>query len=150
MAITSSFQLWFAHCLKSWTFDFLRFKMISSMYKMDSKKYSEFVLKSEYMLPSDFLVLNFHAVESCFMPHFSCFLPSFLLHNGRLSYSKLMISSSYLFSWSMSLDSLISSFNPFLIFQHPKWFNLHPLLSLNLRYVSKVQIKLMARALDSI
>ena len=34
--------------------------------------------KLEYILPSDFWVLNFHAAESCFMPHFPCFLAFFL------------------------------------------------------------------------
>ena len=34
--------------------------------------------KSEYILPSDFWGLNFYTTESCFMPHFLCFLAFFL------------------------------------------------------------------------
>ena len=45
MTITSSFQLWFANRLKYWTPDFLSFETIYSMYIMDSRKYSQFVLK---------------------------------------------------------------------------------------------------------
>ena len=45
MAITSSFQLRFAHCLKRWTPDFPRFKTIYSVYKMDSRKFSKCVLQ---------------------------------------------------------------------------------------------------------
>ena len=45
MTITSSFQLWFAHYLKRWTFNFLNFETIYSMYTMDSRKCSKFVLQ---------------------------------------------------------------------------------------------------------
>ena len=45
MAITSSFQLRFAHHLKHWTPDFLTFEKIYSMYIMDSRNYSKFVLQ---------------------------------------------------------------------------------------------------------
>ena len=41
MAITSSFQLWFAQRLKCWTPDFPSFKMTYSMLKMDSRKCSK-------------------------------------------------------------------------------------------------------------
>ena len=58
-------------------------------------------------------------LASCLIFH--VFLPSFVLHNGHFSSSKLMISSSCLSSWSMSHDSLIFSFNPFLIFQNLKY-----------------------------
>lgn len=45
MAITSSFQLRFANRLKRWTPDFPSFETIYSMYIMDSRKCSKFVLK---------------------------------------------------------------------------------------------------------
>ncbi|RVW95436.1 hypothetical protein CK203_028714 [Vitis vinifera] len=45
MAITSSFQLRFANRLKCWTPDFPSFETIYSMYIMDSRKCSKFVLK---------------------------------------------------------------------------------------------------------
>ena len=133
MVITSSFQLWFVHRLKRWTPDFLIFKMIYSVPKMNFRNYSKFFLKLRVHVATKFWVPNFHAVESCFMPHFPCFVAFFLLHNGHFSYLKLMISSSCLFSWFMSYDSLIFLFSPFLIFQNLKWFNLHPFLSLNMR-----------------
>ena len=68
-------------------------------------------------------------LASCLISH--VFLPSFLLYNGHFSSSKLMISSFCLSSWSMSPNSLISSFNPFLIFQNLKWFNLDVLWRTN-------------------
>ena len=43
--ITSSFQLWYAHCLKRWTPDFPIFETILSMYKMNSTKWSKCVLQ---------------------------------------------------------------------------------------------------------
>ena len=45
MAITSSFQLRFAHYFKRWTLDFPSFETIYSMYTIDSKKCSKFVLQ---------------------------------------------------------------------------------------------------------
>ena len=53
MAITSSFQLQFAHCLKHWTPDFSRFKMIYSMWIMDFRKFSKLALK---LLPFEFRI----------------------------------------------------------------------------------------------
>ena len=132
IAITSLFQLQFAHCLKCWTLDFLSLKIINSIPKLNFRKYSKFFLKAILYATTRFWVLNFHAIESYFMPHFHIFLPSFLLHNGHFSSPKLMISSSCLFSWSMSLYLLIFSFDLFLIFQNLKWFKLHPFLPLNL------------------
>ena len=41
MAVTSLFQLRIAHCSKHWIVDFLRFKMIYSMQKMDFGKCSK-------------------------------------------------------------------------------------------------------------
>ena len=78
MSITSSFQLQFVHRLNRWTLDFPSFEEIYSMYKMDSYKYSKFVLKFRVYVAIRFWVLNFHATESCFMPHFPCFLAFFL------------------------------------------------------------------------
>ena len=43
MAITSSFQLQFAHRLKCWTSDFPSFEMTYSVHEMDSKKCSKCV-----------------------------------------------------------------------------------------------------------
>ncbi|KAL6328253.1 hypothetical protein AAG906_034396 [Vitis piasezkii] len=64
-------------CLKRWT-RLLELEKIYSMCIMGSRKF-----------------LNFHALNlaSCLISH--AFLPSFLLHNGHLSSSKLMISSTY-------------------------------------------------------
>ena len=45
MAITSLFQLRFAHRLKRWTYNFLSFEIIYSMYKMNSRKCSKCVLQ---------------------------------------------------------------------------------------------------------
>ena len=53
MVITSSFQLQFAHCLKHWTPDFSRFKMIYSMWIMDFRKFSKLALK---LLPFEFRI----------------------------------------------------------------------------------------------
>ena len=91
-------------------------------------------LKFKVHVATRFWVLNFHAnlmnLASCLISHVC--VPSFLLHNGHYLSLKLMISLSCLSSSSISLDSLISSFNSFLIFQNLKWFNLHPFLPLNL------------------
>ena len=108
MVITSLFQLQFAHCLKCWTLDFLSLKIINSIPKLNFKKYSKFVLKVRLYATTRFWVLNFHAIESYFMPHFHIFLPSFLLHNGHFSSPKLMISSSCLFL--MVHESLLAYF----------------------------------------
>ena len=75
---TSSFQLWFAHRLKCWTLDFPSFVMIYSMSKMDSWKFSKFILKVKLYVASRFWVLNFYVAKSCFMPHLPCFLAFFL------------------------------------------------------------------------
>ena len=80
MAITSSFQLWFAHCLKHWTPDFLTFEMIYSMYAMDSRKCSKFVLQMLSFWISHSM-RRFHiAMRNCFMLDFShCFSSLHLL-----------------------------------------------------------------------
>ena len=59
MAITSSFQLWFAHRLKRWTPEFPRFKMTYSMYKINSRKCSKFVLKFKAYITIRFLSSKF-------------------------------------------------------------------------------------------
>ena len=55
MAITSLFQLWFAHHLKRWTPDFPNFEMKYSMYGLQE------VLE---MCPADALILNFFMLDS--------------------------------------------------------------------------------------
>ena len=56
-AITSSFQLRFAHRLKRWTSDFPSFETIYGMYKMDSRKYSKCVLRLLSLVHVRFLSL---------------------------------------------------------------------------------------------
>ena len=75
MAITFSFQLWFAQRLKRWTLDSLILETTYIIYKMDSIKWSKFFFK---FVAIRFWVLNFHAAESCFMRHFLCFIAFFL------------------------------------------------------------------------
>ena len=106
MAITSSFLIQFAKCLKRWTSDFPSFEMIYSMSKMDSRKCSKFFLKFKVYVTTKFWVLNFHAAESCFMPHFSCLLAFF-------SYSIMVIS------------HLSNSWYPHLAFSHGPWVLTH-------------------------
>ena len=134
MTITSLFHLWFAHCLKRWTSNFPSLKKYIVGLKWTLRSASNFASKSEYMLPPDFEFQIFMQLDefiSCLIIHVC--LPSFLLHNGHLWSPKLMISSFFLSSYSMSLDLFISPVNPFLIFQNLKWFNLHHFLPLNLR-----------------
>ena len=59
MAITSLFQLQFAHCLKRWTADFPSFKTTYSMDEMDSRKCSKYVqhFLSSWILHVRFLSL---------------------------------------------------------------------------------------------
>ena len=59
MAITSLFQLQFAHHLKRWIPDFLSFEKTYSMHKMDSRKCSKCVqqLLSSWILHVSFLSL---------------------------------------------------------------------------------------------
>ena len=113
MAITSLFQLQFAH---RWSFRILTSR--------GSKKYVEclkwtlenapnFSSNSKYMLPLDFefqISIKLNEFVSCLIVHVC--MPSFFLHNDQSSSLKLMASSSCI-SWnSMSLDSLNFSFNP--------------------------------------
>ena len=49
MAITSSFQIQIAHCLKHWTSDFLRFKTTYGMHNFSSRKCSKNVSNSSKM-----------------------------------------------------------------------------------------------------
>ena len=59
MALTSSFQLWFMHCLKRWIDDFPSFEMRYSMHQMGSRKCSKSVqqLMSSWILHVRFLYL---------------------------------------------------------------------------------------------
>ena len=50
MAITSSFQLWIAHCLKRWIADFPSFEMTYSMHEMGSKKCSKSCCALEFFM----------------------------------------------------------------------------------------------------
>ena len=77
MAITSSFQFWFAHCLKCWTPDLPSFKTIYCMYKMDSKKCSNFFLKVKVYITIRFLTSKFPCswiLLHASLPMFSCLL----------------------------------------------------------------------------
>ena len=79
MAITSSFQLRFAHRLKSWTPDFPSFEKIYSMYIMNSRKCSKFVLKLLHFWIS-------HSMRNCFMLDFSLYFSSLHLLIGLETY----------------------------------------------------------------
>ena len=61
MAITSSFQLWFAHHLKRWTFNFLSFETTYSMHKIGLQKVFE-------ISPTAAILLDFFMLDSslCF------------------------------------------------------------------------------------
>ena len=58
MAITSSFQLQFAHRLKFWTSDFPSFEKIYGMYKMDPRKCSKCVLQLLFLVHIRFLCFS--------------------------------------------------------------------------------------------
>ena len=109
IAITSSFQLRFVHHLKYWTSDFLSFKEIYGMSKMDFRKYDKFVFKVTVYVATKFWVINFHAAKS--FPMFSCLL----------SYSIMVIS------------HLPNSWYPLLAFLHGPWVltRLFPYLTLS-------------------
>ena len=80
MAITSSFQLRFAHHLKHWTPDFLTFEKIYSMYIMDSRNYSKFVLQLLFFWISHSMRRFRNALWNCFMLDLSlCFSSLHLL-----------------------------------------------------------------------
>ena len=80
MVITSSFQLWFAHCLKRWTPDFPSFEMIYSMYTMDSRKCSKFFLQLLFFWISHSMQRFHIAMRNCFILDFSpCFSSLYLL-----------------------------------------------------------------------
>ena len=85
-AITSSFQLQFAHCLKFWTPKFPRFKMIYSMYKIEFGKYSKFFLKFRVHVTTRFWVLNYHTAWWILLQ------ASFPMFYCLLSYSIMVIS----------------------------------------------------------
>ena len=85
MAITSSFQLWFAHCLKRWTPDFPIFETIYSMYKMDAETCSKIFLKVKVYIAIRFLSSKFPC--SWILLH-----ASFPMFSWLLSYSIMVIS----------------------------------------------------------
>ena len=60
MCVTSLFLLWFAHCLKRWTPDFLSFKTICNLSKNDLGKCSRFQFKVTVYVAARFQVLNCH------------------------------------------------------------------------------------------
>ena len=76
VAITSSFQLRFAHHLKHWTPDFLTFEKIYSMYIMDSRNYSKFVLQLLFFWISHSMRRFRNAMWNCFMLDFSLWFSS--------------------------------------------------------------------------
>ena len=71
MAITSSFQLRFAHCLKRLTPNFPSFETIYSMYIMDSNKCSKFFLQLLSFWISHSMQRFRNALPNCFMLDFS-------------------------------------------------------------------------------
>ena len=86
MAITSSFQIRFAHRLKRWTPDFLSFEMIYSMYTMDFRKSSKFVLQLLSFWISHSMWRFRIAMRNCFMLDFSLWLCSLHLLIGLETY----------------------------------------------------------------
>ena len=76
MAITSSFQLWFAHYLKHWTPDFPSFEMIYSMCIMDSRKCSKIFLQLLSFWISHSMWRFRIAMRNCFMLDFSLWFSS--------------------------------------------------------------------------
>ena len=106
IVITSSFQIWFAHYLKSWILDFHGFEKIYSLPKMDFRKLSKFHFKFILHVATRFYVPNFHSIWwICSMPHYPC---SLAFHHSP---------------WVLTHP--FPYLNPFLIFQNLKWFNLH-------------------------
>ena len=86
MARTSSFQLWFAHCLKRWTPDFLSFETIYSIYTMDSRKCFKFFLKLLSFWISHSMWRFRNAIRNCLMLDFSLCFSSLLLLIGLENY----------------------------------------------------------------
>ena len=103
MAITSSFQFWFAHRLKHWTPDFSIFETIYSMSEIDFEKCSKFVIKVRIYVATRFWVLNFYAVWWILLH------ASFSMFACLLSYSIMVI------------YHLPNSWYPFLTFPYGPW-----------------------------
>ena len=106
MTITSLFEIRFVHHLNFWTPDFLSFKTIYSMYKMDSGKCSKFVLKFRVYIVIRFLSSEFPCgwiLLHASFPMFSCLL----------SYSIMVIS------------HLPNSWCPRLAFPYGPWVSTH-------------------------
>ena len=138
--------------MKSWTLDFPSFEIIYRMIKIDFGKYSKFFLKFKVHVITRFWVLNFHAtwwiLFHASFPMFVCLLSYFVMfitHLPKLWYPCLAFHRS---SWI--LTRLFPHLTFLLIFQNLKWSNMHHFLHLNLRSISKMQFKLMTRALASI
>ena len=85
MAITSLFQIWFAHHLKRWTLDFPSFKTLYNMYKMDSRKHPKFALKIKVYITIIFF-------SSKFPCSWILLYASFPMFSCLLSYSIMIIS----------------------------------------------------------
>ena len=119
MAITSSFQLWFTHRLKSWTPNFLRFKTIYSMYTMNSIKYSKFFFKVRVYNAIRFLSSKFQC--SWILLH-----PSFPMFCCLLSYSIMVIS------------HLPNALYPHLAFPYGPWILTHLFPHLALSWYFKI------------
>ena len=80
IAITSSFHLQFVNCLKRWTPDFPSLEKIYSMYIMDSRKCSKFVLKVRIYNAIRFLSSKFPCswiLLHASFPMFFCLLSHF-------------------------------------------------------------------------
>ena len=119
MAITSSFQLWFANRLKRWTPDFPRFKTIYSIYIMDSRKCSKFVLKFRVYNAIRFLSSKFPC--SWILLH-----ASFPMLSCLLSYSIMVI------------YHLPTSWYPCFVFPYIQWILTHLFPHLALSWSFKI------------
>ena len=86
MAITSSFQLRFAHRFKRWTSDFPSFEKIYSMHIMDSRKCSKFFLQLLSFWISHSMRRFRIAMRNCFMLDFSLWFSSLHLLIGLETY----------------------------------------------------------------
>ena len=89
MAVTPSFQLRIAHCLKNWIVDFLSFEMVYRMYKMDFRKCSKSAKEDCSCCPL-FSSLCFSSLFCAFLAYFERLwkrameLQSFVLHEFEL------------------------------------------------------------------
>ena len=86
MAITSSFQLRFAHHLKHWIADFPSFEIIYSMYTIDSRKFSKFILQLLFFWISHSMSRFRIAMRNCFILDFFLWFSSLHLLIGLEAY----------------------------------------------------------------